>query len=143
MYPVKKELVRVSLRYKAKYPNTKFFRDRNIAGHYHQGIDLAPRDRDYGEIYINAPVAGVVIRVDRHKQYGWQVRIKSSEDDNNKIHILAHMKQRPYVKWGQKVKKGDILGIMGSTGCSSARHTHYEVRIANTLTRVSPVPYLT
>ena len=143
MYPCKQELVKVSLRYGVKYPTTKFFRDRGIAGCRHHGIDLCPKDPECGDIYLTAPVAGTVIRVDKHRQYGWQVRIKSSEDDGERIHILAHMKIKPYVKWGQAVSKGTLIGIMGSSGTSTARHLHYEVRVAGTLKRVNPGIYLT
>src|SRR3546814_16021317 len=33
------------------------------------------------------------------------------------------------VRSGQQVKKGDILGYVGSTGRSTGNHLHYEVRI--------------
>ena len=36
------------------------------------------------------------------------------------------------VKAGQKIKKGDKLGVMGSTGASTGAHTHIELRVPGT-----------
>lgn len=44
------------------------------------------------------------------------------------------------VKQGQRVKKGDLLGIQGSTGNSTGEHLHYEVIRGGK--RVDPLPYL-
>lgn len=41
---------------------------------------------------------------------------------------------------GQKVKRGDIIGFIGSTGWSTAPHLHYEVTFNGK--HVDPVPYL-
>lgn len=40
----------------------------------------------------------------------------------------AHM-SRFNVRQGQKVKRGDIIGYVGSTGLSTAPHLHYEVKL--------------
>ena len=41
---------------------------------------------------------------------------------------------------GQRIRKGDILGYMGSTGRSTGSHLHYEVRIAGEA--INPTAFL-
>ena len=47
---------------------------------------------------------------------------------------------RVEVKKGQRVRRGDLIARMGSTGFSTGPHLHYEVRIENT--PVDPLDYL-
>lgn len=54
------------------------------------------------------------------------------------VTIYAHL-ERFNVRKGQKVKRGDIIGYVGSTGMSLAPHLHYEIKI-NGL-NVDPVNY--
>lgn len=42
----------------------------------------------------------------------------------------AHM-SKFYVRKGQNVKRGDLIGLVGSTGSSTAPHLHYEVKKGN------------
>ena len=41
---------------------------------------------------------------------------------------------------GQSIKKGDVLGYVGSTGRSTGNHLHYEVRIEGA--PVNPMPFV-
>jgi murein DD-endopeptidase MepM/ murein hydrolase activator NlpD len=69
--------------------------------------------------------------------------------DNNGIgHFYGHLNKAPFVKAGQKVKKGTILGELGSTGNSSGPHLHWEAATnprdtgmpkSNVLSRFNPL----
>jgi murein DD-endopeptidase MepM/ murein hydrolase activator NlpD len=98
----------------------------------HWGMDFsAPKGT---EVYATGD--GVVEKVKRSKRgYGNQVRINHSYGYNT---FYAHL-NKYIVKKGQNVKRGDLIGYVGSTGTSTAPHLHYEV-IKNKR-KVNPVNY--
>lgn len=53
--------------------------------------------------------------------------------------LYAHM-SKIHVKEGQKVKKGEKIGLIGNTGTSTGAHLHYEVRINDK--HVNPIDYV-
>ncbi len=55
------------------------------------------------------------------------VRVSSTTDDGRFEAVYAHLSQ-VFVKKGQRVRKGDLLGLSGHTGWSSGPHVHVETR---------------
>jgi len=104
----------------------------------HKGIDLARSSKD--DTYTNYAVEDgtVLIAGDVGDGYGNKVVI----DHGGGITTLyGHMKYNSLqVKRGEKVKKGQALGVMGMTGSATGIHLHFEVRIDNK--PVNPVGYL-
>ena len=50
--------------------------------------------------------------------------------EDNMVTYYGHLSDF-YVKVGDKVKKGDIIGAIGSTGFSTGPHLHFELRVDN------------
>jgi murein DD-endopeptidase MepM/ murein hydrolase activator NlpD len=87
---------------------------------FHYGMDFtSPRGTP-----IYATGDGVVTRADnRAAGYGNHIRI---DHGYGYVSLYAHL-YKYNVKKNQKVKRGDIIGFVGSTGRSQAPHLHYEV----------------
>lgn len=98
----------------------------------HKGIDLASPTGTP----IRATADGMVSRADWFSSYGLYVSLEHGGSLETRY---GHM-SRLNVAAGQSVKKGDIIGYVGSTGRSTGPHLHYEVRIGGTA--VNPVPYM-
>jgi len=86
----------------------------------HWGMDFtAPKG-----IPIYATGDGKVTRADNNASgYGKHIRI---EHGYGYMSLYAHL-SKYNVKRGQKIKRGDLIGFVGSTGRSEAPHLHYEV----------------
>jgi murein DD-endopeptidase MepM/ murein hydrolase activator NlpD len=99
---------------------------------WHPGIDVAA---DYGtEIYSTAD--GVVTFSDWNGGYGRQIVV---DHGYGYVTSYAHNSDN-LAKVGQKVKKGDVIAYMGSTGFSTGPHVHYEVKVNGTV--VNPASFL-
>ena len=98
----------------------------------HKGIDLA--DASGTPIYATAD--GVVSRADWFSSYGLYVSLEHGGSLQTRY---GHM-SRLNVAAGQRVRKGEIVGYVGSTGRSTGPHLHYEVRVNGEA--VNPVPYM-
>jgi len=86
---------------------------------FHSGIDItAP----YGSKVV-ATADGVVVLAGWYGDYGKTVIIRHP---SGYLTLYAHLSQID-VKEGQKVKAGDVVGRVGSTGRSTGPHLHYEV----------------
>ena len=86
----------------------------------HYGMDFsAPTGTE-----IFATGDGVVIQVKRqYNGYGRHVIIRHGFGYKT---LYAHM-SKVMVKRGQKIKRGEVIGLVGNTGTSVAPHLHYEV----------------
>jgi murein DD-endopeptidase MepM/ murein hydrolase activator NlpD len=99
----------------------------------HAGIDLA------GPVGtpIYATADATVGRSEYHSGgYGNLVELEHGHGIQTRYGHLS----KSLVTAGQRVKRGDMIGLMGSTGRSTGSHLHYEVRIDGKA--VNPVPFL-
>ena len=99
------------------------FRD-NVFGieaiHFHQGIDIGGDEGDK----IIATADGKVKFAGSGALSGNLIMISHNNGFDTRFAHLAEIK----VRSGQKVERGDIIGIMGDTGLSTDIHLHYEIR---------------
>ena len=102
----------------------------------HNGIDLSPLDKvKYFQEPIIAIADGVVTMSSFSSVLGNQVRTNHSTYESRNYHLAKRL-----VNVGDKVKAGQVIGLMGSTGSSTAQHLHFEIRIG--AKAVNPIPYI-
>ncbi len=98
----------------------------------HAGVDIPG---PYGST-IYATADGVVLRSERAGGYGNLVEIDHGRGIQTRYgHLSASL-----VVPGQRVKRGEPIARMGSTGRSTGTHLHYEVRLDGHA--VNPMPFL-
>jgi len=98
----------------------------------HKGVDLPATTGTP----IHASADGVVGKADWFGGYGLCVELEHGGGMETRY---GHM-SRIAVAEGQRVRKGDVIGYVGSTGRSTGSHLHYEVRIGGEA--VNPLPYM-
>ena len=101
--------------------------------HFHTGIDIsAPLGTPVG-----AAADGVVVAVGHMASgYGNYVVVAHGTTVETLYgHLLATR-----VSYGDVVKRGQLIGLEGSTGFSTGPHVHFELRVNNQV--VDPMPYL-
>lgn len=98
----------------------------------HEGLDIAARPGTP----VKASAEGVVIYSGWKSDFGKLVTIDHGYGYRTRY---GHM-SKIYVKNGQRVKRGDALGAVGSTGRSTGPHLHYEVKVRGL--PVNPKTYL-
>lgn len=98
----------------------------------HTGIDLAAPTGT--PVYATAD--GIVSRADEYSSYGLYISLEHGASMQTRY---AHL-SRLAVAAGDSVKKGDLIGYVGSTGRSTGPHLHYEVRVEGLA--VNPIPYM-
>ncbi|MFB8425632.1 LysM peptidoglycan-binding domain-containing protein [Priestia megaterium] len=91
---------------------------------HHDGIDIAKS----GNIEAHAAADGVVTRSYTSDSYGECIFIRHEINGQTYETVYAHMRSGSRaVQVGDKVKTGQFIGWMGSTGHSTGQHLHFEV----------------
>ena len=105
--------------------NNEFGFRRNPFGgrayEFHGGMDI---DGERGDM-VMAPASGVISEAGWKGGYGNMVEI----DHGNGLKTRYGHLSRIEVETGTQITRGQILGLVGSTGRSTGPHLHYELRV--------------
>lgn len=87
----------------------------------HLGLDISA---DHGQpVYATAD--GVIAEAERHSDYGNLVTVSHGFGIESRYAHLSGFAVRP----GRSVRRGEVIGYVGSTGRSTSAHLHYEIWI--------------
>jgi len=111
---------------------TGYFGEMRSGGHIHKGLDIAAASGSN----IYAPGSGIVIFTGWQGGYGNTIMVHHGSGITT---LYGHLK-KILVGRGQTISRGDVIGLVGSTGVSTGPHLHYEIRINGK--RVDPMNYL-
>ena len=98
----------------------------------HKGIDIP------GPVGtpIYATADGIVSRSQWVNGYGKFIEIAHGNDTQTRYGHLSKLVVKP----NERVRRGQLIGLMGSTGRSTGSHLHYEIRIAGAA--INPLPFV-
>ena len=135
--PINNENIKIT----SYYGNRQYYYQGKLVKDFHNGIDLVPSPCNNDEILAFAD--GVVTSMQKTgRQYGTgcYVRLKH----NNGLYTLYyHLKSGSVcVNVGDKVIKGQKLGIIGTTGQSTGIHLHFQIDKGSSKTSINPYDYL-
>lgn len=112
----------------------------------HRGVDIGWHNKEEDNQILAHTDGTVVLTQTGQKNnkgskgmasYGNLIKIKHPDGYYT---LYAHL-QSVKVKKNQKVKQGQVIGIMGNTGNSYGRHLHFEVRNKKDI-RINPTKYI-
>lgn len=111
---------------------------------FHKGLDIGSKERDDPDFVDDVKATGVIgngdfrITVEETstnclsgdascgKRYGNSVKLKHENGGLVYYSLYAHLKDVS-VSLNQEVRPGDVIGTMGDTGDSRAKHLHFEI----------------
>lgn len=111
---------------------SRFGNRESIRSYGHTGLDIAAP----AGTPIKAAADGIVTFSGYSGGYGYVVKMSHG----NGIETYYGHCSALYVSTGEKVKAGDTIAAVGSTGNSTGNHLHFEVRVNGT--EVNPQNYL-
>lgn len=107
---------------------------------YHSGLDIIGNSSDEVVSVSDGTVLWSQMVTDKNNRtWEWGNYVAVNGNDGNTVYY-CHLAARK-VSAGQRVKAGDVIGIMGNTGYSFGKHLHFEVRSRNVNT-IDPAAYL-
>ncbi|MDZ5443368.1 peptidoglycan DD-metalloendopeptidase family protein [Micromonospora sp. 4G57] len=102
----------------------------------HPGVDLAAP--------VGTPIVaaadGRVTRAGWYGGYGNYTCLDHGRADGQRLSTCYGHQSRLLVSVGQRVRAGQVIGLVGSTGASTGPHLHFEVRLGGRA--VDPLPWL-
>ena len=96
----------------------EYKRKGDWAAGWHTGIDLVGDDTIYGTC------DGTVTKIGWDNSYGNYITVKASD---GKYHWFCHL-SKVTCREGDKISRTTKIGVMGSTGNSTGKHLHFEIR---------------
>lgn len=101
----------------------------------HEGVDMAaPRGTA-----VHAAMSGKILYRFRSSSAGNMITLKNSQYVTRYFH-MDHFAKGQHV--GSYIKKGEVIGYVGSTGHSTGPHLHFEIRNAKTNRTYDPMKKL-
>ena len=117
IYPVSLKESNLSSKY--GYRRDPFLKRRK----FHQGDDYSA---DIGTD-VMATANGIVKTSRKYGSFGNYIEI---DHGNGYLTVYGHLNKR-FVKAGDEIERGQIIGEVGNTGRSTAPHLHYEIQFNN------------
>jgi murein DD-endopeptidase MepM/ murein hydrolase activator NlpD len=105
----------------------------NGSADFHPGLDISANRGTP----VFATAAGRVESASYHGNYGNSILIDHGFGISTRFGHLSGFAVRP----GQHIRRGDVIGYVGSTGRATSAHLHYEVLLNGRA--VNPMPLLT
>ena len=112
----------------------EYKRKGSWAAGWHTGIDLVGDDTIYGTC------DGTVYKIGVDRSYGNYIVVKAPD---GKYHWFCHL-SKVTCKVGDKISRTSKIGVMGSTGNSTDKHLHFEIRNSSNkyADTISPAGYM-
>lgn len=112
----------------------EYKRKGSWAAGWHTGIDLVGDDTIYGTC------DGTVYKIGVDRSYGNYIVVKAPD---GKYHWFCHL-SKVTCKVGDKISRTSKIGVMGSTGNSTDKHLHFEIRNSSNkyADNTSPAEYM-
>ncbi len=103
--------------------------------HAHTGVDIAM----LRSLRLRAVSGGIVRETGYASGYSGYGQVVVLDLPGSLSALYAHLSD-VHVRVGDRVQKGELIGLAGSTGSSSGTHLHFEIRRSGT--PVNPMSYL-